>query len=424
MFDGFLKRDYPFNPLLWIILIGFLFFQANCTSETVPDSSDEDLLNRHIDFLASEEMQGRQAGSMHEARAANYIADRFLLYGLIPAGNEDTYLQQFVLTGPLAESMESENVLSRNVTGTIPGSEYPDRVVIIGAHYDGQGFGGPISMDHDGEPAIHPSADDNASGTAGLLSLARYFSMNRPSVTVQFAAFSGEEMGMLGSSHFVEQLNGSTDNVIAMINLDMIGRLTDDDLTIFGTGTSNVWDEILDEIDSDLLNVNRIEDGAGSSDHAPFYNAGIPVLHYFTGTHDEYHRPADSADRMNLEGMVLVLDHVKRVVQEISEYELDQIEFTGNRTPQSGIMSGDSVIMGVLPDYSYSGLGFKIDGVRDGQPAERAGLRPGDVIIRLGEFEIIDIYSYMEALTEFESGQEVEVVVNRNGTELTLSLIF
>lgn len=424
MFDSFLRCVFPFSAILRIIFIGFLCIQVSCTSENVPDETDEKLISRHIEFLASNEMKGRLAGSMQEAIAANYIADRFLLYGLLPTGDEDTYLQQFVLTGPLAEAMDSENVLSRNVTGTIPGSEYPDRVVIIGAHYDGQGFGGAISMDHDGEPVIHPSADDNASGTAGLLSLARFFSMSRPAATVQLVAFSGEEMGLLGSSHFVEQLDDSIDKVIAMINLDMIGRLTDDDLTIFGAGSSNVWNKIFEEIESDSLNITRVENGTGSSDHTPFYRAGIPVLHYFTGTHEEYHRPEDRADKINLKGMTLVLDHVKSVVQEISEYELDQIEFTGNQTPQTGIMSGDRVTTGVLPDYSFSGHGFRIGGVRDGQPAERAGLKAGDVIIKMNEIEISDIYSYMEALTEFESGQEIEIVVNRNGTELTLFLIF
>ncbi len=419
-----MNRLFPFPALILILLSGILLTAAGCTSQTVPDLSDEDFIRNHVEFFASEEMQGRLAGSIHEARAANYISDRFLLYGLIPSGDEQTYLQQFKLSGPMADMLNSDNVISRNVTGSIPGSEYPEKVIVIGAHYDGQGLGGSISMDHDGEPTVHLSADDNASGTAGLLYLARYFSMNRPQITVQLAAFSGEEMGLLGSSHFVEHLDAETVDVIAMINLDMIGRLRNHNLTIFGTESSNFWDEILDETETGSLQIARVENGAGSSDHVSFYRAGIPVLHYFTGTHEQYHRPDDSADRINYNGMTQILDHVINVVREMANLDLDQIEFTGNRSPQTGIMSGDRVTLGVMPDYSYSGRGFRIDGVRDGEPAERAGLEPGDVIIYIGGVEITDIYSYMEALTGFESGQEIPIHVIRDGSELEFTLTF
>lgn len=420
-----MNRLFPFPAQFLIVLSGILLISAGCPSQTVPDLSDEDFIRNHVEFLASEEMQGRLAGSIHEARAANYIADRFLLYGLIPSGDEETYLQQFLLSGPMADMMNKENVISRNVTGSIPGSEFPDKVIVIGAHYDGQGMGGSISMDHEGEPTVHLSADDNASGTAGLLYLARYFSMNRPQITVQLAAFSGEEMGLLGSSHFVEHM-GDNDNgeIIAMINLDMIGRLRNSELTIFGTGSSNFWDEILDINETGSIQITRVETGAGSSDHASFYRAGIPVLHYFTGNHEQYHRPDDSADRINYNGITLILDHVKNVVREMANLDFGQIDFTGNRSPQTGIMSGDRVTIGVMPDYGYSGRGFRIDGVRNGEPAERAGLEAGDVIINMGGVEISDIYTYMEALTGFESGQEITIHVIRDGSELEFTLTF
>lgn len=414
-------RYYPAKLFLFTVI---LIVSGNCTSEPPSDLTDEDFLTRHIEFLASEEMQGRLAGSISEAKASNYISDRFLLYGLHPAGEDETYLQQFVLSGPMVNMMGADDLISRNVTGSIPGSSQPDRVIVIGAHYDGQGFGGPISMDHEGAPVIHPSADDNASGTAGLIYLARYFSMYRPELTVQLAAFSGEELGLLGSTHFVGQMSGSPGNVVAMINLDMIGRLSEGGLTLFGTGSANIWDELLDEIEPDSLQIARVETGPGSSDHTPFYNAGIPVLHYFTGTHEDYHRPGDTPDKLNTAGMLSVLDHVKAVVSRLAEVDPDQIEFTGNRNPQTGILSGDRVTLGVMPDYRFSGEGFRIDGIRSGEPADLAGLMSGDVIIGMDGAEISDIYSYMEALLEFEPGQQIDIRIIRDGREMDLTLTF
>lgn len=423
-FSIFMCRELTYSLVNLFLFFVFMSGLLSCSPQPVPDLTDEDFLSKHIEFLASEEMQGRLAGSIYEAKASNYISDQFLLYGLIPTGDDETYLQQFILSGPMAEMLGAENTISRNVTGSIPGSRYPERVIVIGAHYDGQGTGGAISMDHDGEPYIHPSADDNASGTAGLLYLARYFSMYRPDLTVQLAAFSGEEMGLLGSSYFVAHMDGLKDNIIAMINLDMIGRLSEGNLNLFGTGSANIWNDLLDEIEQDSLPINRVETGAGSSDHVPFYYAGIPVLHYFTGNHEDYHRPSDTPDKIDIQGLITVLNHVKIVIEKLAELEPDQIEFTGKRNPQPGIMSGDRVTLGVMPDYSFSGEGFRIDGVRDGQPAGLAGLMPGDIIFNMGGVVISDIYTYMEALNKFETGQQIVIRVNRDGKELDFTITF
>lgn len=231
-------------------------------------------------------------------------------------------------------------------------------------------------------------------------------------------------MGLLGSRHFVETLETPQDSVIAMINLDMIGRLSVGNLTLFGTGTSNIWEDIMEKVPSDTLNVNEVQSGAGSSDHASFYNARIPVLHYFSGTHEDYHRASDIPALINYEGMEWILNHLIGVVSEIGLIELSEIEFLESSSQRTGVMSGDTVTLGVMPDYGFSGDGFRIDNVRAGQPAELAGLISGDIIIQIGEQPIADIYSYMEALTNFNEGDETVVMVNRNGSELELSVRF
>lgn len=403
-------------------MICAMFFATAC-EQRENDKSSNEFLREHIEWLSSVDREGRFAGTLHEAEAANYIADLFMAYGLEPTGDDATYLQQFTLSGPMAQAMNSENVLSRNVIGDVAGTEYPNRVIVIGAHYDGQGMGGMISMDHGEEPEIHPSADDNASGTAGLLYLARYFSQNPAEHTVRFIAFSGEELGLLGSRHYAGTIATREDSVLVMINLDMIGRL-DGNLSIFGTGTADVWDGILAEVHIDSLEVDQIAGGSGSSDHASFYEQGIPVLHYFSGTHSDYHSPTDTADKINYQGMEWILDHVKSVVNELDQMDLTEIEFKESSAGQPQIMNRDGATLGVMPDYSFSGVGFRIDGVREGQPGYQGGLEAGDIITQLGDFQVSDIYSYMEALSEYAKGDQIVVIIIRDDTEMNIEITF
>ncbi|MDX1591067.1 MAG: M28 family peptidase [Balneolaceae bacterium] len=379
----------------------------------------------HVEWLSDEERAGRLAGSLTEASSANYLENQFLQYGLEPAGDDDTYVQQYVLSGPMAEAMDADNFQSRNILGVVRGEQFPDQYIIIGAHYDGQGSGGIISMNHDGEPAIHYSADDNASGTAGLLWLAKEFANEPASRSILFAAFSGEELGLLGSRHMAANLDVPKDSLLAMINLDMIGRLEGSGVTIFGTGSSPEWESIMREASvPDSLTIVTASTGTGASDHTSFYDIGVPVLHYFSGIHDQYHRETDIAELIDYSGMVMILEHVENVVRVLSDYTADEIAFTEtNDEPPVG-MSSDSVTLGVFPDYTWSGNGFRIDGVSSGGAAEAGGLEPGDIIVQMDNVEIEDIYDYMEALAEFSKGETVDVRVNRDNEILTLQVTF
>lgn len=414
-------HNCSFITALYLVLLGFSF--SACDSADQPDAEQVSLQD-HIHFLSDDNLNGRLAGTAGEAISANYIADQFLSYGLLPAGDEGTYVQQFVLQGPIPQAMEIENHISRNVVGFIEGTDSSGQYIIVGAHYDSQGMGGMISMDNESEPSIHPGADDNASGTAGLLHLADYFSENTPSKNMLFIAFSGEELGLLGSRFFVEQMKISPDSIGAMINLDMIGRMTDNQLTIFGTGTSDRWNEIIDSAENDSLNITQTPSGAGASDHASFYEAGIPVLHYFTGTHENYHRSSDTADKINIRGISRVTDHVIKLVESLDKIDSMDIGFIESTDPHSATFDFEGPTLGVLPDYSYSGRGFRVESVRDGEAADLGGIRDGDVIIQMENIEIGDIYDYMESLSEFERGDQVSVTVRREGDEVTLNIQF
>jgi hypothetical protein len=406
-----------FVPVLLVLLL------TACSADQNGLSTDE-FLETHIGWLADEQREGRLAGTAQEAAAANYIQDRFEEFGLIPAGDDNTYLQKFTLTGPMPQAMGVDNHLSRNVIGKVRGTDRPEQYIIVGAHYDGQGRGGPISMNHGGEPAIHPSADDNASGTAGLMHLARTFSDSPPETSVLFIAFSGEELGLLGSRYFAGRMDVPRDPVLAMINLDMIGRLDDGDLTIFGTGTSPEWEPLLDTVSHDSLSVRRAASGSGASDHASFYEIGIPVLHYFSGTHDEYHMEGDTADLINIAGMTWILDHTEQVIRNLAGKTPGEISFTRTESGRGSIMPTDGVTLGVIPDYTWDEGGFRIERVREGSSAEEAGLQDGDVIIGMDEHDIADIYDYMEVLEKIEAGDEVRIVARRSGETVELTVRF
>lgn len=289
-----------------------------------------------------------------------------------------------------------------------------EHTVIIGAHYDHLGMGGSNSLST--EKAIHNGADDNASGTAGLLEIARFLSTAKEEYqqsNYMFMAFSGEEKGLLGSKYFTSKFN--TDNerkIFYMLNMDMIGRLEENVLAVNGTGTSPVWNEVLEESRCSTLNIKSTKSGVGPSDHTSFYFLDIPVLHFFTGTHSDYHKPSDDAEKINFEGEAIVINYILDIVKNTQKYE--ELPFTPT-TEQSAMAPKFSVTLGVMPDYMYEGEGMRIDGVSADKPAENAGLQKGDIVTQLGEVKVVDMMSYMKALGQFKKGDTAEIEYVRAG---------
>lgn len=403
-------------------LLGCLMLAA-CSISGDPATPPE-RIQEHINWLAADERNGRLAGSADEAAAANYIADRFEQAGLKPAGDQETYFQHFVLSGPMAQAMELEEKISRNVVGLVEGTASPSQYILVGAHYDGQGYGGIISMDHEQRGTLHNSADDNASGVAGVLHLADRFADRPAEKTVIFAVFSGEELGLQGSRYFAGNLPAGADSILAMINFDMIGRLTDHKLTLFGTGTSPVWNDLLEGMENDSLVIDRNSAGTGASDHASFHEIQVPALHYFTGVHDDYHRETDTPEKINAVGVYRVAGHAERLIRSLAERDAADIEFTEGSGQSRSPMDREGVTLGVFPDYSYTGEGFRIENVRGGGPADRAGIQPGDIMLEIGGITIRDIYGYMDALGNFFSGDEIVVKVRRSGEIIEMPLTF
>jgi hypothetical protein len=324
-----------------------------------------------------------------------------------------------------------EKATTANIVGYLPGAQVKDQeeVLVIGAHMDHLGYGGPGSGSLDPDThAIHNGADDNASGTAGLLELAESFSQNRADLHrgILFIAFSAEEIGTLGSAHYVNNPFVPLSGTVAMLNMDMIGRLEDRVLTIYGTGTSPAWDDLLAKhrVDSAFA-LKKVEDGYGPSDHTQFYAKDIPVLFFFSGTHDDYHKPSDDWETLNYEGEEEILKLVRTLASDIlAEQERPVLARLQSTSPAQGGggAAGFSVTLGVIPDYAFEGEGMKIGGVRTDGAAEKGGIRSGDVIIGLKGKKILNIYDYMAVLGELKAGQKVDVSVLRGSETLRLTV--
>ena len=296
--------------------------------------------------------------------------------------------------------------------------------VVIGAHYDHLGFGEENSL-YRGERAIHNGADDNASGTAALIELARRLKADGPKKNnYVFIAFSGEEKGLLGSNYFCKNPTIDLSKVNYMINLDMVGRLKPEEKTLIisGSGTSPRWKSLMDSITVDGLRIKQTESGVGPSDHTSFYLQNIPVLHFFSGTHPDYHKPDDDANRLNYDGEVSILKMILKTVQLTSDD--GKLAFVKTKDDQNENAPKFKVTLGVVPDYTFEGEGMRIDGVSDGKPASKAGLQPGDVVIAIGENKVVDMMSYMKALGKFNHGDAVKVTVLRAGRELIKDVVF
>ena len=292
---------------------------------------------------------------------------------------------------------------------------------VIGAHYDHLGYGDSGSL-YRGERAIHNGADDNASGVAAMLLLAERLKDDPLEHNVLLMAFSGEEKGLLGSNYFVKNPCYDLDKVNYMLNMDMVGRLDSSErtLSINGLGTSPSWG-FIDSLEASGLRPVTTQGGTGSSDHMSFYLNDIPVLHFFSGTHGDYHKPSDDAELINYEGLLDIIEYMEVIIQEVD----DDGELAFQQTKDEGRKAAAfKVTLGVVPDYLYEDTGMRIDGVTEGRPGDVGGMQRGDIIIGMGERKVDDIYAYMEALASFNSGDSITVTVLREGEEVPLNVRF
>ncbi len=297
--------------------------------------------------------------------------------------------------------------------------------IIIGAHYDHLGYGEDHNSLYTGTTSlIHNGADDNASGTAALIELSKLIKASKyKNNNYLFICFSGEELGLFGSKYFTEHPTVNFTTVNYMINLDMVGRLNDSTqgLNIGGYGTSPLWGQTLTANDK-FFKIKFDSSGTGPSDHTSFYRKDIPVLFFFTGIHNDYHKPTDDADKINYTGEWMVMKYIFKLIEDTDKK--GKIAFTKTReTAMSGTTSF-KVALGIMPDYTFSGIGVRADGISEGKIAQKAGMKAGDIIVQLGNYKFTDVQTYMETLNKFNKGDATKVKVKRGNEELVFDIVF
>jgi len=325
-------------------------------------------------------------------------------------------------------SLEKKVVDVPNVIGTIPGTDpfLKNEYIVIGAHFDHLGFGGngSGSLMPDSN-AVHNGADDNASGTAGVLELAEKLSANRIRLkrSILLMAYNAEEEGLLGSKYFVNNPTVELSSIVGMINMDMIGRMSENKITVGGTGTSPGFETLLNEINENHgLKLKMSPEGYGPSDHASFYVNNVPVLFFFTGTHTDYHKPSDDWEHINAEGEKQIVDLIYDLTLRLSTLDEKPVFTEAGPKEATQVRRSFKVTFGVIPSYGSDAEGLEIDGAKKDGPAGKAGMQKGDVITSIDGKEIKNIYDYMYRLTELKPGQSVKVKLLRGEKELTLTV--
>jgi len=391
-------------------------------SPGVAQEIKEQNIKKHIQFLADDALKGRQTGSEGERMALDYIQKEFKKLKLTPMGGASSFEQAFTFKGG-THGTGSEGT-AHNVVAFLDNKA--EKTIIIGAHFDHLGLGeNGSSLDANPQGKIHNGADDNASGVSGVLELARYFKNNnvKENSNFLFICFSGEELGLFGSKYFTEKPTLDLSKVNYMINMDMIGRLnpTTKSLSVSGSGTSPVWETLFKNINTSLA-VKTDSAGVGPSDHTSFYLKNIPVLHFFTGSHSDYHKPSDDWDKINYAGEKEVLELVIAVVEKLDDQP--KLAFLPTKNKSMSSSRSFKVTMGVMPSYTSDAAGLLVDGVTEGKPAQKAGILAGDIITQIGDISITDMQTYMNALGKFEKGQQVPVKIIRNKEEKILQVTF
>ncbi len=399
-----------------------------------------------VRYLAADAREGRGVGTQGLEDAARYIADGFARVGLKP-GASGSFFQPFTIPADAPAVMHTHlaGTSVENVVAVLPGRVRALRgqVVVVGAHYDHLGLGGFGALDPDSTGRVHNGADDNASGTAALLEIARLLRGRRPARTIVFIAFSGEELGDLGSAHFVKHpLVEPVDSIYAMVNLDMVGRLRNDRLLALGAGTAGEFTALLDSLNrtvpagttgttgvtASVEAVGRFDlrasgDGWGPSDHSSFFAAKRPVLHFFTDLHEDYHRSTDDWEKINATGLARVAAFVSDVVWTLATRP-EPLTFVDAPPPQASTGGqGYGAYLGTIPDMSESPGGVRLAGVRAGSPAEQAGLKAGDVITAIGAKTVANLYEMTDALRSHAPGDTVAIVAKRGDTEIRVTAV-
>ena len=332
------------------------------------------------------------------------------------------------VTVNITADVEPRTVTTSNIIGILEGNDptAKDEAIVIGAHYDHLGYGEYGSLYTGTDKQIHHGADDNASGDAGVMELAQKFASIKNTLKhdIVFMLFSGEEAGLLGSSYFTNSEKFKDMNIIAMLNMDMIGRLKDDKLVIYGTGSSPIWETMINNINKNYnFDITYDPAGFGRSDHASFYAHNVPSIHVFTGSHEDYHKPSDTYEKLDYDGEAKVLNLMYDIAAEIDN-ETTKPEFTkapeDNKETQP--MGNVRVHVGTIPDYAYDGKGMKLSGVQEGGPADQGGMQAGDIIIKFGEKDVENIYDFMYAMGMYKPDEEVDFIVLRDGKEVTLKV--
>jgi hypothetical protein len=331
-------------------------------------------------------------------------------------------------------TLEKKAVPAYNVIGILPGRDkvLKNEAIIIGAHYDHLGHGGAGSLAAN-STEVHHGADDNASGVAAIIEMARQFARDKSNKrTIIFIAFSGEEEGLYGSQFYVNNPAFPLEKTVAMINLDMVGRLNENKLTIGGMGTASEWKDIVRSVPLQIPDMHDMvkpafdlqlnDDGFGPSDHSSFYGKKIPVLFFFTGTHNDYHKPSDTAEKINYTGEANIIEFVTAIAKAVDQNPT-RPTYTVAKVSMAGARTGFNISLGTIPNYADSTDGLLLDGVRDGSPADKAGVKAGDKVIKLAGHDIRNVMDYTFVLGEMKAGQEYEIVVRRGTETLTSKII-
>ena len=400
----------------------FFILVISCKQKTPYQNHIKD----DVIFLSSDSLEGRETGTQGEVKAGEYIKKRFIKIGLQPLENNN-YFQNFNFkpkTNPHQEisfsnQKNDSTITGKNIIGYI--DNQAKKTIIIGAHYDHLGYGKENSLHRGEKNLIHNGADDNASGVAMMIDLASKLRVANKNNNYLFIAFSGEEIGLLGSNYYTKNAIIKMSNINYMINMDMVGRLNEDTaLAIYGLGTSPIFKQTINANNTKFKIIQK-ESGVGPSDHTSFYLNDIPVLHFFTGQHEDYHKPSDDYDKINFEGMDIISNYIFDIISDLNDNE--KLSFT-KTINESEEVPKFKVSLGVVPDYLFDGEGMRIDGVTENRPAQIAGLLKGDVVIKIGEYDVKDMMGYMKALSKFEKGNTTTVSIDRKGNKIIKKITF